>query len=105
MEAKLNIYNDCSGEPIKTYVCKRMILKVSKKVSALVEKLNKASTEEQERITIDVIKTIFPDFKDEEFDLIFHAVLGEYRDAVGYGERGYYRLFYDRLTVGNREEL
>ena len=68
MEAKLNIYNDCSGEPIKTYVCKRMILKVSKKVSSLVDKMKNASAEEQERITIDVIKTIFPDFKDEEFD-------------------------------------
>ena len=68
MEAKLNIYNDCSGEPTKTYICKRMILKVSKKVSALVEKLKGATPEEQERITIDVIKTIFPDFKDEEFD-------------------------------------
>ena len=68
MEAKLNIYNDCSGEPTKTYVCKRMILKVSKKVSALVEKMKNATPEEQERITIDVIKTIFPDFKDEEFD-------------------------------------
>lgn len=68
MEAKLNIYNDCSGEPTKTYVCKRMILKVSKKVSALVEKLKGATPEEQEKITIDVIKTIFPDFKDEEFD-------------------------------------
>lgn len=68
MEAKLNIYNDCSGEPTKTYVCKRMILKVSKKVSALVEKMKGATPEEQERITIDVIKTIFPDFKDEEFD-------------------------------------
>lgn len=68
MEAKLNIYNDCSGEPIKTYVCKRMILKVSKKVSSLVDKMKNASAEEQEKITIDVIKTIFPDFKDEEFD-------------------------------------
>ena len=68
MEAKLNVYEDCSGEPVKTYVCKRMILKVSKKVSALVEKLNKAKPEEQEQITIDVIKTIFPEFKDEEFD-------------------------------------
>lgn len=68
MEAKLNIYNDCSGEPTKTYVCKRLILKVSKKVSSLVDKMKDASAEEQERITIDVIKTIFPDFKDEEFD-------------------------------------
>lgn len=68
MEAKLNIYQDCSGEPTKTYVCKRLILKVSKKVSALVEEMNGKSEKEQEQLTIDIIKTIFPDFKDEEFE-------------------------------------
>ena len=68
MEAKLNIYQDCSGEPTKTYVCKRLILKVSKKVSALVEEMNGKSEKDQEQLTIDIIKTIFPDFKDEEFE-------------------------------------
>lgn len=71
MEAKLNIYADCSTDtPTKTYVCKRLLLKVSKKVSSLVETMKGKSESDQEKITIDVIKTIFPDFKDEEFDSI-----------------------------------
>lgn len=71
MEAKLNIYADCSSEkPTKTYVCRRLILKVSKKIGALLETLNGKSEAEQEKITIDVIKTIFPEFKDEEFEFL-----------------------------------
>lgn len=69
MEAKLNIYADCTSEkPVKTYVCRRLLLKTSKKVSALAEQMKGKTEEEQEALTIDVIKTIFPDFKDEEFD-------------------------------------
>lgn len=69
MEAKLNIYADCTSEkPTKTYVCRRLLLKVSKKVASLVEGMNGKSESEQEAITIDVIKTIFPEFKDEEFE-------------------------------------
>ena len=45
-----------------------MLLKVSKKVASLVEGMNGKSEDEQEAITIDVIKTIFPEFKDEEFE-------------------------------------
>ena len=69
MEARLNIYADCTSEkPTKTYVCRRLLLKVSKKVASLVEGMNDKSEVEQEAITLDVIKTIFPEFKDEEFD-------------------------------------
>ena len=69
MEAKLNIYADCTSEkPTKTYVCRRLVLKVSKKVASLVEGMNGKSEAEQEEITIDVIKTIFPEFKNEEFE-------------------------------------
>ena len=69
MEAKLNIYADCTSEkPTKTYVCRRLLLKVSKKVASLVEGMNGKSESEQEAITVDVIKTIFPEFKDEEFE-------------------------------------
>lgn len=69
MEAKLNIYADCTSEkPTKTYVCRRLLLKVSKKVASLVEGMNDKPEAEQEAITIDVIKTIFPEFKDEEFE-------------------------------------
>ena len=71
MEAKLNIYADCtSEEPTKTYVCRRLLLKVSKKVSALAEGIDKQSSQEQEQTTIEIIKTIFPEFKDEELDYI-----------------------------------
>lgn len=71
MEAKLNIYADCSTEkPTKTYVCRRLLLKVSKKVSALAEGLNEKSAQEQEQATIEIIKTIFPDFQDKDFDYL-----------------------------------
>jgi len=71
MEAKLNIYADCSTEePTKTYVCRRLLLKVSKKVSALAEGLNEKSAQEQEQATIEIIKTIFPDFEDKDFDYL-----------------------------------
>jgi hypothetical protein len=71
MNAKLNIYANCeSEEPSKTYTCRRLLLKVSKKVSALIETMQGKSEKDQEAVTLDVIKTIFPDFKDEEFDYI-----------------------------------
>lgn len=69
MEAILNLYKGCEDvEPYKSYVCKRLLLKVSKKVGALSSKVKGASPEEQERITLEILKTIFPDFKDEEFE-------------------------------------
>lgn len=71
MEAKLNIYADCTSEkPTKTYTCRRLLLKVSKKVGELVDGMEQKTPEEQEAITIDVIKTIFPDFRDEEYEYI-----------------------------------
>ena len=64
MEARLNIYADCTSEkPTKTYVCRRLLLKVSKKVASLVEGMNDKTEAEQEAITVDV-----PEFKDEEFE-------------------------------------
>lgn len=69
MEAKLNIYADCTSEqPTKTYTCRRLLLKVSKKVSALADGLKDKNAQEQEQATIEIIKTIFPDFVDEDFD-------------------------------------
>ena len=57
MEAKLNIYADCTSEkPTKTYVCRRLLLKVSKKVASLVEGMNgkseadTASLQKKERV-------------------------------------------------------
>ena len=69
MNAVLNIYADCASEkPTKTYVCRRLLLGVSKKVQSLCENLDGKSAEEQERITLDILKTIFPNFDTADFD-------------------------------------
>ena len=71
MNAILNIYKDCtSDEPSKQYVCKRLLLGVSKKVQALSENLEGKNDKEQEEITIDILKTIFPNFDAEDFNYI-----------------------------------
>lgn len=71
MDAKLNIYKDCtSEEPTKTYVCKRLLLGVSKKVQELSENMNGKTDKEQEEIIIDILKTIFPNFENEDFNYI-----------------------------------
>lgn len=71
MYAVLNIYKDCSSEEAtKQYVCRRLLLGVSKKVQALAENLNGKSEEEQEAITLDILKTIFPHFDNDDFNYI-----------------------------------
>ena len=71
MKAVLNIYKDCtSEEPTKQYICRRLLLGVSKKVQSLSENMNGKSEAEQEAITLDILKTIFPHFEDGDFDYI-----------------------------------
>ena len=71
MNAVLNIYKDCtSEEPTKQYVCRRLLLGVSKKVQALSDNMNGKSEEEQEAITLDILKTIFPHFENDDFNYI-----------------------------------
>lgn len=71
MFAVLNIYKDCtSEEPTKKYICRRLLLGVSKKVQALSDNMNGKSEAEQEAITLDILKTIFPYFEDEDFNYI-----------------------------------
>lgn len=71
MNAILNIYKDCSSDkPSKQYVCKRLLLGVSKKVQALSENMADKTDKEQEEITIDILKTIFPTFEDDDFNYI-----------------------------------
>ena len=71
MKAVLNIYKDCTTEePTKTYVCRRLLLGVSKKVQSLSDNMEGKTEEEQERITLDILKTIFPDFENSDFDYI-----------------------------------
>ena len=71
MKAVLNIYKDCtSEEPTKQYVCRRLLLGVSKKVQSLSDNMNGKSEEEQEAITLDILKTIFPNFENDDFNYI-----------------------------------
>lgn len=71
MNAVLNVYKDCtSDEPTKQYVCKRLLLGVSKKVQALSSNIADKDAKEQEELTIDILKTIFPNFEAEDLDFI-----------------------------------
>ena len=71
MNAVLNIYKDCtSDKPSKQYVCKRLLLGVSKKVQALSENMEGKNEKEQEEVTIDILKAIFPNFEDDDFNYI-----------------------------------
>jgi hypothetical protein len=71
MLAVLNIYKDCtSEEPTKKYICRRLLLGVSKKVQALTDNMNGKSEAEQEAITLDILKTIFPHFENDDFNYI-----------------------------------
>ncbi len=71
MNAVLNVYKDCtSDKPTKTYTCKRLLLGVSKKIQSLSDNLKGKTEQEQEQITIDILKTIFPNFDSEDFNYI-----------------------------------
>lgn len=71
MNAILRVYKDCSSdEPTKVYTCKRLLLGVSKKVQSLSNSMNGKSEEEQEELTIQILKTIFPNFEDDDFNFI-----------------------------------
>lgn len=71
MNAVLNIYKDCeSQEPTKTYTCRRLLLGVSKKVQSLSDNMQGKSEAEQEQLTLDILKTIFPNFENDDFNYI-----------------------------------
>lgn len=72
MKATLNIYKDCtSEEPTKQYTCFRLLLGVSKKIGELQQKMQKTNDEaEQEKYTLQILKAIFPNFEDEDFNYI-----------------------------------
>ena len=71
MNAVLNIYKDCSSEkPSKQYVCRRLLLGVAKKVQALSDNMREKSEQEQEQVTLDILKTIFPHFEDADFEYL-----------------------------------
>lgn len=71
MNAVINIYKDCTSEkPTKQYICRRLLLGVSKKVQALSDNMQGKSEAEQEAITLDILKTIFPNFENDDFNYI-----------------------------------
>lgn len=71
MNAVLNIYKDCTSEkPEKQYICKRLLFGASQKVQALSNNMQGKTEEEQLEITLDILKTIFPDFDDNDFNYI-----------------------------------
>lgn len=71
MNAVLNIYKDCSTEqPTKSYVCRRLLLGVSKKIQGLSDNMKGKTEAEQEELTLDILKTIFPDFENDDFNYI-----------------------------------
>lgn len=71
MNAVLKVYKDCtSDEATKTYTCKRLLLGVSKKVQSLSNSMDGKNEQEQEEITIKILKTIFPTFEDDDFNYI-----------------------------------
>ena len=71
MNAVINIYKDCTSEkPTKQYICRRLLLGVSKKIQALSDNMQGKSEAEQEAITLDILKTIFPNFENDDFNFI-----------------------------------
>ncbi len=80
MNAKLNIYKNCSSEtPTKTYECKRFLFGVSKKALSLHANMQESNNmEEQIEAIVDIIQTIFPDFKREEINFVDNNELMEF---------------------------
>lgn len=72
MNAELKLYKDCtSEEPSKVFVCRRLIFKVAKTIEELSAKVQKSKdAEEQERLTVKILQTIFPDFGDDDLNYI-----------------------------------
>lgn len=72
MNAELKLYKDCtSEEPTKVFVCRRLIFKVAKNIEELSAKVQKSvDAEEQERLTVKILQSIFPDFGDDDLNYI-----------------------------------
>lgn len=84
MNAVLNIYKDCTSEkPTKQYICRRLLLGVSKKVQAISDNMTGKTEAEQEALTLDILKTIFPHFENEDFDYIDPVEWLDFVKAIG----------------------
>lgn len=84
MEIAINIYADCtSDKPTKTYTIKRLLFKTAKELGAIQAEAKNASDEEQTAFTLKMLKTIIPDFKDEDLDGIDPFELGAFFRTIG----------------------
>lgn len=72
MNAELKLYKDCtSEEPTKVYVCRRLIYKTAKTIEELSTKVQKTKdADEQERLTVKILQSIFPEFGDDDINYI-----------------------------------
>lgn len=87
MELKINIYGDCtSDEPIKTYVVKRILFKTATEISALSKESAAKGDNEQMDLVLKMLKTIFPDFEDDDINgidpLEFGAFMRKFSSAM-----------------------
>ncbi len=88
MEAKLNIWLNCtSEEPTKTFVCRRLLYGASEKIENYSNQFNKLEKKKKDELkkdnpdidlikkleqeqfesNISILKTLFPDFQDDDF--------------------------------------
>lgn len=84
MNAVLNIYKDCtSEEPTKQYICKRLLFGASQKIQSISKDMEGKSEEEQKELNLDILKTIFPHFVEEDFDFIDTLEWFEFVNEIG----------------------
>lgn len=83
----LNVYADNSSEkPIKVYTIRRVTFKTAKAISSLTSE-DKEKGKELET-TIKMLRTIIPDFRDEDFDGLDPTEIGEFLRAVASAIKG-----------------
>lgn len=84
MNIAINIYADCtSDKPTKTYTIKRLLFKTAKELSAIQAEAKNAGDEEQPAFTLKMLKTLVPDFQDEDFDGVDPLELGSVFRTIG----------------------
>lgn len=84
MKAVLNIYKDCSSEePTKQYICRRLLYGASLKIQALSNDMEGKSEAEQHEINLDILKTIFPCFEDDDINYIDAVEWFEFVNEIG----------------------
>lgn len=89
MELKINVYADCtSEEPSKTYTIRRILFKTAKELGALQAESAEADESKQEEYTLKMLKTVFPNFEDEDLNGVDPIELGQFFRKLGAEIRG-----------------